>query len=446
MVSKGFEFDGMCPTNEWFKGNSMGKNFIGLNLNSVGVMGIQTERGNMWNGPFANTFQAVNNNPGYIASTFWVKILDGPVFNPTINQALWFQHDNNPHYGCSDDNLCGGIVIGDPDDGGGGGNLDMMIAGGNYHTDDFEEENEWMAEEYLFQKLFDDPSLITNSVLQDFYNTNSTGRIGSFNNIKQNTASISMLDSIVTDSVINATSTLQYFQQQLEIEDSLLSDSSADSTSIINSIISIKLEIESLSQMSHSVINDVKSSQDILADNAKDDNAAIIASEQYEQNEKSINDIYLGTIAKRNRNFTSGQVTVIQDIAHQCPFAGGKSVYLARALYRLINRNEQYSDDYVCDQLGYFRKSHPKALKIPYSFVFPNPSDKEIILNYYLPEEMAASASIYNSSLQLVQIIKLEGKSGERIIDVSKNAEGLYLYNIVQNGNITASGKFSVIH
>lgn len=115
-------------------------------------------------------------------------------------------------------------------------------------------------------------------------------------------------------------------------------------------------------------------------------------------------------------------------------------------MYRLVNPYEIYDDDNVCEQLGIYRKSHPDALTAPYSLVFPNPGDKEIILKYYLPSLAFAHANIYNASMQLVNTFDLNINGKELNISTENLAEGLYLYNIVQDGKAVSSGKFSVIH
>ena len=40
--------------------------------------------------------------------------------------------------------------------------------------------------------------------------------------------------------------------------------------------------------------------------------------------------------------------------AHQCPYAGGKYVFLARAMYHMVNPDEEYYDNDLCTSLGIF--------------------------------------------------------------------------------------------
>lgn len=81
----------------------------------------------------------------------------------------------------------------------------------------------------------------------------------------------------------------------------------------------------------------------LKAENVKTMNAGLGTSELIESNQKQVNDIYLGTVAKDVGIFTPAQATQLFAIANQCPMLGGNAVFRARALYSLIDDTQKSS-------------------------------------------------------------------------------------------------------
>lgn len=103
---------------------------------------------------------------------------------------------------------------------------------------------------------------------------------------------------------------------------------------------------------------------------------SIHTSEQIEANQKQVNDIYLSTVAKDVETFTPAQATQLFDIANLCPMVGGNAVFLARALYSLIDDAQDFDDPLLCLQQGIVVKSMAAA-DVNNMAVIPNPATDE---------------------------------------------------------------------
>lgn len=71
------------PLMSFSRGNTFGEHKIGLHLNGSGIMGIQTNQGNKWYGPFGLwggqneniVFVSVSNNPITVHQQSWVVFI-----------------------------------------------------------------------------------------------------------------------------------------------------------------------------------------------------------------------------------------------------------------------------------------------------------------------------------------------------------------------------------
>ena len=72
----------------------------------------------------------------------------------------------------------------------------------------------------------------------------------------------------------------------------------------------------------------------------------------YEAMERSINDIYLTTLARGNRNFSNQQKETIETIAGLCPLLGGIAVYKARSLLYTYNDSIYFNNEATCPDPG----------------------------------------------------------------------------------------------
>ncbi|MBA3648258.1 MAG: T9SS type A sorting domain-containing protein [Chitinophagales bacterium] len=158
----------------------------------------------------------------------------------------------------------------------------------------------------------------------------------------------------------------------------------------------------------------------------------IITQRQLESNEKTIDEIYLATIAIGLDTFTEAQTRDILEIANQCPFIGGNAVYLARGMYELMNDSMIYNDNQTCNSIQQIKNASIDKTEVSMN-VYPNPSDKMFFLDYSLPLDKEYQFYITNLSGKIIMDIDIYGTYGKREIDISSLLPGFYTMYLSDN-------------
>jgi hypothetical protein len=81
-------------------------------------------------------------------------------------------------------------------------------------------------------------------------------------------------------------------------------------------------------------------------------NQALIDPKDYETMEKTINEIYLNTIAIGEFQFTPAQKSQISQIAYQCPLKSAAAVYKAREMYAIDHPLANFDNYSICSNQG----------------------------------------------------------------------------------------------
>ncbi|MBL0103910.1 MAG: hypothetical protein IPP51_09225 [Bacteroidetes bacterium] len=166
--------------------------------------------------------------------------------------------------------------------------------------------------------------------------------------------------------------------------------------------------IQSLISFNQIAIQSIKNTTSNHVDLLSNINTSINAQEIYETNEVQVNDIYYGTAAIGNGDDVAGYEATLLSIAQLCPLSDGPAVYHARALYSLIDPDQDYDDDISCVQNGYyFRMQQGVKHK---SSVFPNPTSGDVTIVYKFQSEYISSIRRY--VWENVFDDKAEGKFG----------------------------------
>lgn len=168
----------------------------------------------------------------------------------------------------------------------------------------------------------------------------------------------------------------------------------------------------------------------------------------YESNLKSIDSIYLKTIAYGMYGIDSSQAVTLYGIATQCPYVGGEAVFEARAFLKLINDTTNYDDSALC--VTYEMESDRQPYAVPmdttYSFnLFPNPTNSTINLTYNLGKENNARLFVYDMLGKELLVVNIDNKNNFVSINVSNMSPGLYYARVSTNSKNLFGGKFSVI-
>jgi len=160
--------------------------------------------------------------------------------------------------------------------------------------------------------------------------------------------------------------------------------------------------------------------------------------ELHNSNQKTINDIYLKTFASNIDSFTTNQIEQLTEIAFQCPYIGGSSVYTARYLLSFIDHYSAFDDSILCS--GYGRIGQDESIQ-PFCLVYPNPVDKTIFVSYMLAGNEGQFV-IFDELGRQILATDLSVQNSTILIDISNLHHGIYLYQIKSSNLKVFQGKF----
>ena len=442
--------------------NSMYESFTGLYLSPTGIIGQQgtlTVWGdNKWNLPFVAAV-----NLGYFGSGFgaWSDNMAAPVnsrfdvrnFSPIPGNDAFFPTFNTPNWftgylslfvpeGCG--NNCAPII-----DSGGGqlvSDYDHQVARSEEIVSEYLPEMLWMAQSNLYKKIEANLTLLSDSLLNQFYTTFTPTSLAEFIRLEniQNAGLSAKSFEIEQDSLLFAT--ILSGRESLKTQDSLLtiSNNIQDSAAILLQRLAVLTSLAQAQADLSAFWQSRYSQTQALADSFRVINQNINSQSLWETNRKKINEVYLSTIAQNQFSLTAEQQTDIADIAFQCPLSGGTAVFEARSLYFLWFGGQSFDDHENCSVQGLvYRKPKNQPSEIAYK-VYPNPASNQITVE--LPSILQnATLQIYNLQGQLVKGISLNEDEYIYKIEIGSLQSGMYLFEVIEDKQLVKSGKIVII-
>ena len=331
---------------------------------------------------------------------------------------------------------------------------DMAIAQDSIDFGSHEDVAKWEAKKTLYAKITEyNGVLVEGSPLDVFRDSVAITPIADFvatENVEKQVLDIpAALKAQYTSYGIVADNyklTLQYIDslRQTTIDSTTLAGYDAQQAAIL-------VQLEMTQAQLVTLQNQINTARDLKITTALELNDLLEAGEVYEYNKKAVADVYLHTIAKNNTNLDATQWATIAVIAAQCPYAGGKAVYEARAIYALIS-NEIYDDHSICAAVGIeARIAPPKSPKggelapSPSGRVgvglYPNPTQG--IVQLFVPATyQGASIAITNAVGQTMQTAAINGLVNT--LNLGDLPEGIYFVTLRQAGQIVYQTK--IVH
>ena len=329
--------------------------------------------------------------------------------------------------------------------------VDRSISNGDFYGAPYGERKQLDGEFRLYGLLAKDLSLLAeDQQMADFYTKKQASAIPSFYALEQ---SILDLDNVASGTILN-----------LSILDSLINTANSGIANAYYTIetgttpertILLQAEITNwtaqrqqwLDAMDVQLINiDTDRTSKIAvamsALEALSDDASLPA-----QNRKTVNRIYLQTIAQGITQFTEQQWDEIKSIAYQCVLDGGNAVLGARALYRMV-AEDNFDNDWLCPNMGErsdIHLSRSKPLMAQKLTIIPNPANDQIRV-----------IDLANNDIEscTIAIFDINGKLQEKIIITSSQTqistanlqEGVYFCKIERDNGTQETQRFIVIH
>ena len=441
--------------------NHFDSDYSGLHLKGSTFVGPQFHLGNYWTGTYANDLAAKNETFAAIPNQnerIFVNANPGDIYFPLAGTPNWFVYDSND----DEDDCSFPVTI--------GGNTyqldecssilpviseaartrptDVPIIRDLLPLSDFREEIRYMAMDEIFARIDEFPELRDNNLTY-----------GEFYDSIVNNSNIERFGEVVSTEV-NWDGATESLVQNIESKDNLISwhlaqiaynDSVGDSTHLALNSIHMQ-DIETLGQESEVLKQLLETGEYPRILQARLVNEDIEINNLIEDNLRTMNDVRLNALERESFEFTSDEMDLISQIAHQCPLAGGDGVSIARALYALNHPNEYYNDKSACLFAGYFRKARPKgddkmaSSALSYFTVNPNPASENLQLSYFATGTTNLELTIYNSLEQKVKSVTLPYDSREYRLNCSNLQNGVYMYSVRLNSESVYQGKICIIN
>jgi Secretion system C-terminal sorting domain len=176
-------------------------------------------------------------------------------------------------------------------------------------------------------------------------------------------------------------------------------------------------------------------------------NNSLSVTGDFRTNEKTVNDIYLQTMAVGNNTFSEVQLVSLQAIAAQCPLSGGEAVLRARDMLALSQDSPIFYDDATICGSALRQPSQDRTgqvLESDFVQVRPNPASESITINYSLSDGLEHKLVLMNTIGEIVTNFLLNGKAGETTHSIGNLPPGIYWYTVIGGNGSETSGKLII--
>lgn len=452
-TTNGIYFSGPCYGTD-LSGNNIKRHQWGLHLDNSAVIEEQDFKGNLWyyapvNGGLGAWYENAFNASNFPFLYEQEYISGGNTEPPSWDPTGWFIPHPGANYQCGDEQsgycghvvreACEGCITG----------LDAKIAADSLENDPYTEETKWTMEGDLYGKLDNDASLMaTDQELADFYTAMQGTAAAQFKLINDDYLALFHLDSTVLDYLAQNKAQLEDLMDQLKLAVDSLQDpglTNAERMALQTTIGGLQQNISSLTALNNQALALADTSRVLTAEGVKTTNATIATSELIESNEKQVNGIYLGTVAKGIDGFSAEQASTLFAIANQCPLTGGNAVYRARAMYALIDDEQDYDDPALCLQHGLIYRNMQQVDGHDAITVVPNPATDHASLVLDEAWDAPGVFVVYDAMGAEVMRAEVPAFTPRWEFSTAALAPAMYHYRVRgPSGNVT-DGKLSII-
>jgi Secretion system C-terminal sorting domain len=331
--------------------------------------------------------------------------------------------------------------------------MQQLIASDIPTTETYEIEQLWESQKQLYETLKEgDPAVYSNDpILSAFVTDKADETIGQLYEVKEEVSN-AFTPSATLELQLTARETdIKLLSTQIAALDDAYttgsltqSDWEVQRTALLNLLDAATTQYKGLSLQYETI-------KDNGIDVAKSLNDAIQTTAIYEANTKTVNDIYLRTIAKNNLEaVTTTDKATINYIAAQCPYTGGTAVYTARALQASIRKDTFYNDTENCFAQGVnYRTIKPKKDKEITKLenvikLYPNPANDFVVCSFTNSFEAVVVLEIIDALGRNVQEVHIQKGSNKTIIPTIGLVSGIYHCRIIGENGVLHTSKLVI--
>lgn len=316
----------------------------------------------------------------------------------------------------------------------------------------FEPKINWDLDRDLYERMKQDASLILeNTAMYNFYNEREASNFKDFYLVKEQlrnlndwtsiNSTIQLVDSFIRNNMFQIMENDSFQRTGLYV-DSVLLNANLVLHHLTDSLIVIN---DSL----HTLILNTRNEN--LSD-IREYNQDIATTAEFEENERLVNEVALATVEQGIYELSNEQKGILESLIFECPAKGGRAVYIARSLYRLVNDTLTYKDDSICKaQAISWRVANPKTVTpkevkstVYTVIVYPNPAKSDIFFELNKTLSNNADIVIYNSLGQIMTRKNLVAKNKLFSVNVQPFSAGVYYYHFTEDNKTITTGKFVV--
>lgn len=441
------QFHGSCSNTE-FRGSNILDGYAGLELgaNIAGaeaVIGPQIHSGNLWEGNFdwRGAWHYSSNELIILQSLFTCVNNAAELVPPNLSELItlqWFDVVSSGNtFECDETPECNATDLPPPDN---------ILINPGLNFEEFGSVKNWMLDRQLFNQLEDQlVDYSSDQLLQTFYTTNASmllGRQAIVERKVRNAARVFGQDSVDREDYQlereRLLDSLVEFQSNCYHEDSTIKDAAREE--ILSTVQSVENQSDTDTAWRFAMMSNFETSIN-YADQL---NQTVSPDSAFEVAQRDIMDIVIRTRYIDTLALSYNDSAVLADIADECAFKLGQTVYSARTWIMMSDTSVTYDDYIVCDQVEP-RTSEPnyltfyKDIGLRFS---PNPVSNVITIDW---DQGAVEKFIITNvnGKTILEIPTREVKHLEVIID--RIPSGVYVLSGVANNVILSSKKFIVI-
>lgn len=419
-----------AKSNIFVGGNRFVDNALaGLLLGPNTLIGLQPHRGNRWfntDGPTRAIHQG--GSLLVIESRFTVDSNEDPAYLPDeVVPQPWFSDvvTPEPSFDCPLVMPCAPPMF----TGGEGEELDRRTATGTLVGFEHPGHSLWLAQKRLYERLAREGNpYVGDADFEAFLSSAPTSSAGRFAGVQMGIREAFVLAETEWQAIDSAeTAIIQALELLTDTETQQMAANLSPQDSA--ELAAVRADVLSQLVQRTTFLSDLRSA--IEADRAAAathilaQNATLTAQASYEVNEKTVNAIYLQTVAQGATELTWQQRSDLEAIAMQCPMADGEAVLQARALltaWEDATALDAY-DDALCAARRFVTTGAPSSAKR--LWVYPNPTSEVLYVRCETPTD-SQHFFLYNTTGQVVLSHTLA--LSENRINIGHLPEGLYYY------------------
>ena len=427
--------------------NGFSNHNIALNIADMSWIGNQKfGSSNKWPGSTSSIAEAQHlGEDQIILKSIFEVTTSGDYFPDPIDQlpnslAVWFVPHAGSNVSCNLDQNCPNEVDPDGDDNfryyGG---EDAIISSNDEFTADAStiwtsSGQAWNAQIQLLEKIQIFPELIEQSdIVDSFYQANTSGSLNDYLDIRKAIATAVILDSANKSEFKLLDSIIEDKLLQIEEIDSLLSDSEADSISLIDDRNYLVENLDSLNLHYHILDSTVRAERKSVYVDIISEVEDLTASDATQILEKTANHFLLMFLSEGIDSITDNDIDTIFRIADTCIHLQSYAVSTCRMIYSHIT-DYKFEDDSLCVPAEAIMLNSADDLTKNDIVLSPNPASHN--LNICSKEHKIKAIKVFNLMGQIVSSYAYPDIMNSRCLDINGLKNSMYLVEINLNNGI----------